>query len=79
MPCQGLMLAVTTGRRLLNHTGHAGADKVSGCAGFDGSAFFFTGVPNKTYNILSTEVRPGCVVCQHAAVSRASSPVQHAG
>ena len=54
------------------------SDTVSGCTGFDGSAFFFTGVPNKTYNILSTEVRPGCVVSQHAAVSRASSLEQHA-
>ena len=26
------------------------------CVGFDGSTFVFSGIPNKTYNILSTEV-----------------------
>ena len=28
----------------------------STCAGFDGGVFVFSGIPNKTYNILSTEV-----------------------
>ena len=53
------MLAIITTCWLLRWTGHDDMT-CSVCAGFDGSAFFFTGVPNKTYNILSTEVRPGC-------------------